>query len=102
MGHKVLLMGLSALTLSGCAGGAPTDGRMPAAGYGLVEAECSVTPDRRLSDCLIIEERPLGRGLGERALRSAAQAQFAPGTAFDTKGKVRFTLRFDLDEPSAP
>jgi TonB family protein len=39
---------------------------------GKVVLECLVAPTGSLNDCLVVEETPVGHGLGQRALTQAA------------------------------
>lgn len=92
----VVLASLIGLGAAGCAGqGKPSD----VAGTGWAKANCGVDPQGRLFDCRIIEESPVGAGLGEAVLKAAGAGRLAPRTVESARpgARVEFTTRFRLD-----
>ena len=92
----VVLSSLIGLGAAGCAGqGKPSD----VAGTGWAKANCGVDPQGRLFDCRIIEESPVGAGLGEAVLRAATDGRLSPRTVEPPRpgARVEFTTRFRLD-----
>jgi protein TonB len=65
---------------------------------GTVELECTVQPDGRVSDCIVLSERPRGMGFGEAALSAARRARLSPRSVdgVATGGKIRFRTRFQI------
>lgn len=76
---------------AGLALGTPTEGR--------VVVECLVAPEGALTDCLVVEETPVGHGLGERALEASAKLKMDAKTVGDTSvtgARVRIPFSFKL------
>lgn len=70
----------------------------------VVELECRVSDEGRLTDCAVISETPSGQGFGDAARRAAGRARLNART-FDRAAagaKVRFTTRFRLDDSGRP
>jgi TonB family protein len=69
----------------------PTEGR--------VVVECLVAPEGALTDCLVVEETPVGHGLGERALAASAKLKMDAKSVGDTPvsgARVRIPFSFKL------
>lgn len=103
---KLVLPGLIALCVAGCANGsAIEDGGVrhgggssaPGANGPSVVLECVVAAEGALQDCVVLSETPPGRGFGEAALERAHRARLSPETVNPEAhgGSVRFTMRFD-------
>ena len=66
---------------------------------GKVVVECLVAPEGSLTDCLVVEETPAGRGLGARALQESAKLKMDAQTvaAMSASGaRVRIPFTFKL------
>jgi TonB family protein len=63
----------AAVLLSASASAAVPRDASPQPSVGRVVVECLVAPQGALTDCLVVEETPAGRGLGQRALEEAAK-----------------------------
>jgi TonB family protein len=69
----------------------PTEGR--------VVVECLVAPEGALTDCLVVEETPIGHGLGARALEASAKLKMDAKSVGDTSvsgARVRIPFSFKL------
>ena len=69
----------------------PTEGR--------VVVECLVAPEGALTDCLVVEETPVGHGLGARALEASAKLKMDAKSVGDTSvsgARVRIPFSFKL------
>jgi TonB family protein len=66
---------------------------------GRVVVECLVAPEGALTDCLVIEETPVGHGLGARALEASAKLKMDSQFVGDTPvsgARVRIPFDFKL------
>ena len=82
---------LSPLAQSPSAFGTPAEGR--------VVVECLVAPEGALTDCLVVEETPVGHGLGARALEASAKLKMEAKAVGDTSvngARVRIPFSFKL------
>lgn len=72
---------------------------------GRATIECSVLPDGRLSDCVVVSETPEGYGFGEATVRAATKLRMRPRTV-DGKpvavARVRIPLTWAIDGGSLP
>jgi TonB family protein len=72
----------------------------PAGKSGRVVVECTVATDANVKDCRLMEESPLGAGLGEAAMKLTSRFRVSP--MLDKNGKpeeaaVRLAFNFDPD-----
>ena len=61
--------------------------------------ECLVAPEGALTDCLVVEETPVGHGLGARALEASAKLKMDAKSVGDTSvsgARVRIPFSFKL------
>lgn len=75
----------------------PSGLAMPAEGR--VVVECLVAPEGALTDCLVVEETPVGHGLGARALEASAKLKMEDKNVGDTAvsgARVRIPFSFKL------
>jgi TonB family protein len=76
---------------------APTEIAVPSEGR--VVVECLVAPEGALTDCLVLEETPVGHGLGARALEASAKLKMDSKFVGDTSvngARVRIPFSFKL------
>jgi len=72
----------------------------PAGKAGRVVVECTVATDASVKDCRLLEESPLGQGLGEAALKLTTLYRVSPMLGKDGKAleaAVRLPFNFNLD-----
>jgi TonB family protein len=70
----------------------------PAGKSGRVVVECTVATDTAVKDCRLMEESPLGAGLGEAAMKLTSQFKVSPMLDKDGKPQeaaVRLAFNFD-------
>lgn len=75
-------------------------GAKPAGQSGRAVVECTVAVDTRVKDCRLIEESPLGAGLGEAALKLTGLFRVSPLQGKDGKPEeaaVRIPFNFNPD-----
>jgi len=92
----VVFSSMIGLGAAGCAGhDKPSD----VSGTGWAKVNCGFDTQGRLLDCRIVEESPVGAGLGERVLEAVGAGRLAPRTveAVQPGARVEFTTRFRLD-----
>jgi TonB family protein len=66
---------------------------------GRVVVECLIAPEGALTDCLVVEETPVGHGLGARALEASAKLKMDSQFVGDTPtsgARVRIPFSFKL------
>ncbi len=93
---KVRIAGcvLAAFVTAACAGTPTASGE---ARSGSVEVECTVLETGRVSDCVVLSERPEGQGFGPAALEAASRGRIRleDGVTPAPGAKVRITTRFE-------
>lgn len=65
---------------------------------GEATVECTVKPNFRPGDCIVLNERPPGMGFGEAALKAVKQGRFDPKEPERVGTKYKATFRWDLPD----